>query len=161
MRKRYSVEQSPHFKEIMNLFLNRGDRTTQDVYNQVQQLDSNIARASFYRWTKSREREIVELQNKVTEQVSIENIEEHIDKKRLLKLAVNLGLMALKDPASLKEISTREKVRISLEAARILQGEEQIVVGDIHHREKMTQQQQMMEQAAKPQIIIEERSGDK
>ena len=160
MSKHYAVEASPKFKEIMNLYLNRGDKSIQDVYNEVQRIDHNIARASFYRWTKKRETEIRELQNRVTEEVSIEKIGEQIDKKRLLKLAVNLGLNALQDPKTLREISQREKIKIALEATRILQGEEQLIMGDIHHVEEVDLKKEMMMQAAKPQIIIEQRDGD-
>ena len=73
---------------------------------------------------------------------------------------MNLGLNALQDPKTLREISQREKIKIALEATRILQGEEQLIMGDIHHVEEVDLKKEMMMQAAKPQIIIEQRDGD-
>ena len=169
MRTRsFSVAASPRYKEIMDLYSNRGERSKYEIYKQACSLDPKLlGRAgSFYRWAKHQDSMAKALEIKMIEGLAVDELSNQIDKKRLIRLAKELGM---KELATLKVMSQnatiRERIQIAalaLQAIKLEQAEESLAVGDIHHQEKLNQQERYMDAGATPpDVIVEYREGSK
>lgn len=138
-----------------------GDKPIQKAFEEIQKIDMNISRASFYRWVAKMKKTSTQLANLMTQDLALDEAKSNIEKKRLLNTIINLGIHTLNDPRELVKLSPKDKLTLALTAAKELQAEEGMILSDIHHREKIDLNKEMMDAAARPQIIIEDnREGE-
>lgn len=156
-----SIEQSNHFQEILDIYQNRGEKSVQKVFEEVQKIDRNISRPSFYRWVNKMKKTTTQLSNLMSHDLAIDEVKSNIEKKRLLNTLIALGADTLADPKELLKLSPKDKLTLALNASRELHAEEGLMLNDLHHREKIDLTKEIQDAAARPQIIIEDnRTGE-
>lgn len=156
-----SIEQSSHFQDILDIYQNRGEKSIQKVFEEVQKVDRNITRPSFYRWVNKMKKTSRQLSNLMAADVAIDELKSDIEKKRFLNTLINLGINTLTDPKELLKLSPKDKLTLALNASRELHAEEGLMLNDLHHREKIDLTKEIQDAAARPQIIIEDnRTGE-
>lgn len=158
-RNTSTIRQSPHYGEIVKAYQDRGEKTKYEVFREISALDNSISKSAFYRWTEDREKEVIGLENMMVEDIALEKMEEQIDKRRLVKLSVDLGIKTLQDPELLKDMKPKEILDIAYKGVAIIQAEQELIVGDVHHSEELSYKDKVLNAAAKPDIIIEERTN--
>lgn len=166
MRKRaFSITNSPAYKKILDLYANRGDKTKYEIYLEACKLDHDLnnKKASFYRWAKSQDEQVEQLESRMTQSLAVNLLEDKIDRRRLIRLAKEVGmeqLVELQKLAQRDDITVKERITIAnlaLQASKLEQSDDELALNDVHHSEELDIKKEMMNAASRPQIIVEDR----